>query len=146
MPQLLKYFTWDLWVFFGFAAQAAFMMRFVIQWWASEKRKRSYVPVVFWYLSLTGGVMLAIYAAHRRDPVFFAGQSLGCLIYIRNLWLIYQRQRRLRRRRAHAGLKTLLDDGLEESAENGPNAEPRTNRAAGATEIAPSRSDAAAHV
>ncbi len=88
MSKLLPWFNWDLWVFFGFAAQAAFMMRFVIQWWASEKRRRSYVPVVFWYLSLTGGVMLAVYAAHRRDPVFFAGQTRGCLIYDPTMALI----------------------------------------------------------
>jgi lipid-A-disaccharide synthase-like uncharacterized protein len=29
-----------------------------------------------------------VYALHRRDPVFIAGQSLGVLIYVRNLHLI----------------------------------------------------------
>ncbi|HUU85426.1 MAG TPA: lipid-A-disaccharide synthase N-terminal domain-containing protein [Phycisphaerae bacterium] len=79
------------WVVFGFAAQFMFGMRFVVQWIASERRRRSYVPVAFWYLSVCGGLMLLIYAIYRRDPVFMAGQSLGLVIYLRNLVLIHRR-------------------------------------------------------
>lgn len=81
------------WVVFGLFAQAAFMMRFVIQIIASERRKQSYVPVAFWYLSLIGGLMLLAYALQRRDPVFVFGQSLGCGIYVRNLVLISRRRK-----------------------------------------------------
>ncbi len=84
------------WVVFGFMAQFAFMMRFVLQLIASERKKRSYVPVAFWYLSLVGGTMLFIYAFKLRDPVFILGQGLGCLIYIRNLLLIRKRKWALR--------------------------------------------------
>jgi lipid-A-disaccharide synthase-like uncharacterized protein len=80
------------WVMFGFLAQFAFMMRFVVQLIASERKKRSYVPVAFWYLSLLGGVMLLVYALKLRDPVFVLGQGLGCFIYVRNLLLIYKRR------------------------------------------------------
>lgn len=80
------------WVVFGFAAQGIFMMRFVIQLIASERKKRSHVPVAFWYLSLTGGLMLFVYALVRRDPVFVLGQGLGIFIYARNLMLIRSRQ------------------------------------------------------
>ena len=83
------------WVFFGLFAQFLFMMRFVIQLVASERKKRSYVPVAFWYLSLAGGVMLFIYAFERRDPVFVFGQGLGCIIYVRNLILIHRRKEML---------------------------------------------------
>lgn len=79
------------WVIFGFAAQGVFMMRFVVQWIASERRKRSVVPVAFWWLSIAGGLSLMAYAFHRRDPVFLFGQALGCVIYVRNLLLIYKR-------------------------------------------------------
>jgi lipid-A-disaccharide synthase-like uncharacterized protein len=82
----------DPWVVFGFAAQAMFMMRFVLQWLASEKRQKSYVPVAFWYFSLAGGLMLFSYAVRQQDPVFIFGQGLGCFIYIRNLILIYRRK------------------------------------------------------
>lgn len=83
------------WVIFGFAGQFAFFMRFFIQWLASEKHKQSVVPVVFWYWSIVGGGMLAIYAAvHLHDIVFASGQILGMAIYIRNLVLIHGQQRR----------------------------------------------------
>jgi lipid-A-disaccharide synthase-like uncharacterized protein len=81
----------DPWVLFGFGAQALFLMRFVIQWIASERRKRSHVPISFWYFSLAGGITLFVYAARRLDPVFMLGQGLGCFIYIRNLILIHRR-------------------------------------------------------
>ncbi len=52
--------------------------------------KRSVVPHAFWYLSLAGGLVLTVYAVHRRDPVFTLGQAAGLLIYARNLWLTRQ--------------------------------------------------------
>lgn len=76
------------WVIFGFAAQMMFTARFLIQWIASERARQSVMPVLFWYFSLAGGVMLLAYALYRRDPVFVLGQSLGVVIYARNLWLI----------------------------------------------------------
>ena len=88
------------WVIFGFGAQALFFARFVVQWIASERRRRSHVPVAFWYLSLAGGVTLLIYAVGRFDPVFILGQGLGCFIYIRNLILIQRRSAEYRDRLA----------------------------------------------
>ncbi|SON55561.1 lipid-A-disaccharide synthase [Hartmannibacter diazotrophicus] len=80
----------DLWVILGFIAQALFMMRFVVQWIASERAKQSVVPVAFWFFSLGGGFLLLVYAVKRADPVFIAGQGLGLLIYLRNLVLIFR--------------------------------------------------------
>ena len=85
---------WDLWVVFGLMGQMLFGSRFVVQWIASERKKQSYIPVLFWYLSLCGGIVTAIYAIHRRDPVFIIGQSAGLLVYARNLVLIHRAQRR----------------------------------------------------
>ena len=82
------------WVTFGFFAQAMFMMRFLVQWIASERARRSLVPVAFWYFSLLGGLTLLAYAIHRRDPVFIFGQALGTVIYVRNLWLIHASRNR----------------------------------------------------
>ncbi|MBD8889945.1 lipid-A-disaccharide synthase N-terminal domain-containing protein [Roseibium litorale] len=84
----------DFWIILGFFAQAMFMMRFVIQWIASERVGRSIVPVAFWFFSIGGGVLLLIYAIQRKDPVFIAGQGLGLIIYFRNLWLIFKEKRR----------------------------------------------------
>ena len=84
---------------FGLSAQAMFMLRFVVQWFASERRRRSYVPIAFWYFSLIGGLMTFAYAYLRQEPVFMLAQGLGIAIYLRNLILIYRRRFRHSRRR-----------------------------------------------
>jgi len=48
------------------------------------------VPTAFWFFSIGGGLILLSYAIYRRDPVFIAGQSMGLLIYGRNLWFIFR--------------------------------------------------------
>ena len=78
--------NWDkFFLIWGFAAQAIFAARFIVQWIASEREKRSVIPMAFWYLSLTGGIMLFIYALYRKDPVFILGQASGLIVYIRNI-------------------------------------------------------------
>ncbi len=62
------------------------MGRFIVQWIASERVKKSIVPEVFWYFSLGGGTILFIYALHKNDIVFSLGQGLGLAIYLRNIW------------------------------------------------------------
>ncbi len=83
-----------IWVCIGFVGQAIFGARFVIQWIASERRKRSYIPVVFWYLSIVGSAVLLAYSIYKLDPVFIAGQSLNMIIYFRNIYLIAFRKDR----------------------------------------------------
>jgi lipid-A-disaccharide synthase-like uncharacterized protein len=83
----------DAWVMLGWFAQLLFSGRFLVQWLASERARRSVVPVAFWYLSILGGALLFAYALSRRDPVFIVGQGAGLFIYGRNLWLI-RRERR----------------------------------------------------
>ena len=82
----------DTWIAIGIIGQTIFAGRFIIQWIASEKKKESHIPLLFWYLSLSGSVILLIYAAYRRDPVFILGQSTGFIVYIRNLMLIHKRR------------------------------------------------------
>ena len=81
------------WVAFGLFGQLMFTGRFLVQWIASERARKSVMPVVFWYFSLAGGVILLAYAIYRRDPVFVLGQSLGVFIYLRNLVLIQREAR-----------------------------------------------------
>lgn len=78
----------DGWVVLGFVAQAFFTMRFVVQWIASERARKSVVPVAFWFFSIGGGVLLLVYALYRRDPVFIAGQAFGLIVYFRNVYFI----------------------------------------------------------
>jgi lipid-A-disaccharide synthase-like uncharacterized protein len=82
---------WDLLALFGFLAQALFAARFLVQWIASERKRESHVPLAFWYLSLTGGILMTIYGVLRGDPVIVLGQAPGLVVYIRNLMLIRRR-------------------------------------------------------
>src|ERR1700730_2553153 len=78
----------DGWVILGFWAQGFFTMRFVGQWIASERARKSVILVAFWFFSIGGGALLLVYALYRRDPVFIAGQALGLLVYVRHLYFI----------------------------------------------------------
>lgn len=77
-----------VWVGIGLLGQLLFTSRFLVQWIASERRRQSVVPTAFWWLSLGGGATLLSYAIWRQDPVFILGQSMGLVVYIRNLALI----------------------------------------------------------
>ena len=70
-----------------------FSMRFIVQWIASERARRSIVPETFWYFSMVGGAMLFAYAIYRLDPVFMLGQGMGLLIYARNIYFIRSHNR-----------------------------------------------------
>jgi lipid-A-disaccharide synthase-like uncharacterized protein len=92
---MIEYFarmtvTEAVWVIVGFGAQALFSMRFIIQWFVSERAKRSIVPVAFWYFSIAGGSLLFAYSIYRGDPVFMVGQGGGLIIYLRNLYFIHK--------------------------------------------------------
>ncbi|MBU4210793.1 lipid-A-disaccharide synthase N-terminal domain-containing protein [Patescibacteria group bacterium] len=75
----------DWWIIFGFCAQFVFFLRFVVQWWASEKAKKTVIPKLFWYLSMMGTLMILIYSIKRKDIVFIVASCLNILLYLRNL-------------------------------------------------------------
>ncbi len=93
----MQFWNWfaklDWWLVLGFVAQALFSARFIVQWIASERAGRSVIPLLFWYLSLSGSTLLLLYAVHRKDPVFILGQGAGVVIYLRNLHLIFREKR-----------------------------------------------------
>ena len=78
----------DRMVIVGFVGQAMFTWRMIAQWIASERAGRSIVPNDFWWWSLFGSLTLLAYALYREDPVFILAQSMGSIVYIRNLALI----------------------------------------------------------
>jgi len=82
-----------VWMTIGLVGQFAFGGRFVLQWIASEIKKRSHIPIGFWYLSLVGSLILLAYSIHRKDPIFILGFSLNTVIYVRNLHLIFKHRK-----------------------------------------------------
>ena len=92
------FFSPKVWLAIGFAGQALFTARFVVQWLASERQRDSVVPVAFWWLSLIGGLTLFSYASYRQDPVIMLGQGMGLVVYVRNLMLVSKSKRRAAKR------------------------------------------------
>jgi lipid-A-disaccharide synthase-like uncharacterized protein len=80
----------DWGILVGYAGQALFGMRFIVQWVASERVGRSVIPIAFWFFSIGGGVVLLGYAFYKRDPVFIIGQGLGLFVYLRNLYFVFR--------------------------------------------------------
>ncbi len=83
----------DGWLILGIFAQVLFTARFALQWIASERAGKSVVPEFFWFISLSGSLLLLLYAVHRHDPVFILGQGAGIFIYLRNIHLIQRTKR-----------------------------------------------------
>jgi lipid-A-disaccharide synthase-like uncharacterized protein len=85
---------WEMWwLLLGLLAQAVFFGRWIIQWVASEVRRESVMPVLFWWCSLLGASMLLVYFVGRREPIGVLGQAIGWTVYSRNLYLIKVRHR-----------------------------------------------------
>jgi lipid-A-disaccharide synthase-like uncharacterized protein len=80
------------WIAVGFGGQLVFSARFIVQWLASERERRSVVPEAFWWLSLFGGVTMFTYFVWRQDFVGVLGQSSGLVIYGRNIRLIHKQR------------------------------------------------------
>lgn len=91
LMDLLLVDSWvKVWIaLFGLTAQGIFMSRMIVQWVATERAKRSVIPVPFWWLSILGATMLLIYGILDRDIVIILAQSFGFIVYARNLWFIY---------------------------------------------------------
>ena len=81
--------TW-LWLGIGLVGQGLFAGRFLIQWIATELRRKSVVPTVFWYLSVVAASLLMASFVQRREWVYAVGLLATTLVYLRNLWFIHK--------------------------------------------------------
>ena len=80
-----------MWKVIGWLGNAVFSTRFLVQWYATEKRRQVVVPPLFWWLSLAGSLLLLSYALfYERDSVFIFAYAFTWIPYIRNL-LIHRR-------------------------------------------------------
>src|SRR5690349_21361374 len=78
---------WNYLVIIGLIGNATFSMRFLVQWYASEKKGESVIPVSFWYWSIGGSIIMCLYFIFRRDPVGILAYLPNSVIYIQILML-----------------------------------------------------------
>ncbi|MBM3860242.1 MAG: hypothetical protein FJ395_11400 [Verrucomicrobia bacterium] len=83
---------WNYLVILGLIGNAIFSTRFLVQWWASEKKGESVIPVSFWYWSIGGSIIMCLYFIFQRDPVGILAYLPNTAIYMRNLHLIRKRK------------------------------------------------------
>ena len=88
------------WYTFGAIGTVIFNARFYVQWYASEKKKQSVVPVSFWYLSSIGAIILLLFSFYLRSPNGGLSYSLNTVIYSRNLVFIWRDKGTLTRTRS----------------------------------------------
>jgi lipid-A-disaccharide synthase-like uncharacterized protein len=82
---------WHVWKVIGWSGNAIFFSRFMVQWYATEKRKQVVVPTAFWWLSLLGTMILLSYALfYTRDSVFIFAYAFAWIPYMRNLVIHYR--------------------------------------------------------
>ena len=79
------------WILLGTIAQLVFILRFVYQWFQSERKKVSYLPLGFWLISISGALLILSYAILRQDLVLFVSHCLGIAIYSRNIYLHFKK-------------------------------------------------------
>ncbi|MDQ3197933.1 MAG: lipid-A-disaccharide synthase N-terminal domain-containing protein [Chthoniobacterales bacterium] len=81
------------WKFIGLAGSVIFGLRFLIQWLASERARKSVIPLGFWECSALGSIlMLSYFAIYRHDSVGVLQNALPLPIYLRNLYFRWTRR------------------------------------------------------
>jgi lipid-A-disaccharide synthase-like uncharacterized protein len=78
---------------FGFLAQAAFGLRFLVQWIASERAKQSVTPRLFWQLSLFANLVLLFHSLVQLHFPMSITQSQNAIMSWRNLNLLGPKER-----------------------------------------------------
>ena len=78
----------NAWKIIGWSGNLIFGLRFVWQWIASERAKKSIIPTGFWEISLLGSVIYTSYFIfYRHDSVGIISNLLPLPLYARNVFL-----------------------------------------------------------
>lgn len=86
--------TVNAWKIVGWTGNVVFGARFIIQWIASERARKSIIPVGFWECSAIGSVLLLIYfGLYRHDSVGVLSAIFPLPVYLRNLYFRYTHHR-----------------------------------------------------
>ena len=85
--------AWSVWKVIGWTGNAVFFTRFIVQWYATEKRKQVVVPAIFWWLSIAGSLLVFTYALYKHDSVFIFAYAFTWIPYVRNLIIHYRHEK-----------------------------------------------------
>ncbi len=89
-----------------------FCGRFYVQWYFSEREKRSVVPIGFWYMSSAGSLMILPYAVfYLQSPLGALSHCFNIVVYARNLIHIWRERKSLSQRRwlvVHGGVMLVV--------------------------------------
>ncbi|RAW03105.1 lipid-A-disaccharide synthase N-terminal domain-containing protein [Pseudochryseolinea flava] len=85
----------DAIILIGTAGQLMLNLRFIYQWYYSEKQKVSTLPLGFWIISATASLLnipFALYVTETKvvDLVLLTSSSLGLMVYLRNIYLHFK--------------------------------------------------------
>jgi lipid-A-disaccharide synthase-like uncharacterized protein len=81
------------WKIVGLTGSIIFGLRFLIQWIASERARKSVIPFGFWECSALGSILtLSYFAIYRHDSVGILQTALPLPIYLRNLYFLWTRR------------------------------------------------------
>lgn len=96
MTETAKVFSPEvLWTVFGVIGGVIWYGRFYVQWLVSEVKKKSVMPVAFWYMSGAGSLMQFVYAVHLSSPGAAFGLCFNILVYTRNLVHVWRERGQL---------------------------------------------------
>ncbi len=88
-PEHVSRRVW-FWLAVGVVGQVLFAARFLLQWAATEMKRRSVIPKAFWYLSFSAALLQGLSFFERREWVFAAGMAATLVIYARNIWFVHR--------------------------------------------------------
>jgi lipid-A-disaccharide synthase-like uncharacterized protein len=83
----------DFVVMLGAIGQLTLNLRYLYQWYFSEKQNESVLPFGFWVISALASMLIVWYGIYRNDPVLLVAQSMGLIVYLRNMFLLKLKQK-----------------------------------------------------
>ncbi len=77
------------WLLVGTIGYLILTVRYIHQWYVSERDGQSRLPVGFFVMSIVGSLMIVAYGIYRSDIILILGYLGGLVVYIRNLMINY---------------------------------------------------------
>ena len=84
----------EFWTIVGMVGAIIFGSRFYVQWYITEKKRQVVIPVIFWWLSLVGSLLVLAYAFFYDKHIVVILMNLFAWIpYTRNLIIHYRHEK-----------------------------------------------------